>query len=249
MEASSYCYEDRVEADHWWFRGRRALFGRVLRSIPVASDSRVLDAGTSSGTNLRLLRDLRFTNYVGLELSAEAIALCRQKGLGPIERGDICNMPFAERSFAFVFATDVIEHVERDDLALSEIRRVLVPGGHCLVTVPAFPSLWGHQDIVSHHLRRYRRGPLLAAIKAAGLEPVRVYHFNYLLFLPIWCMRMLMRKFVKQPTNENKVNAPLLNAVLHAVFSLDVLTAPILRPPFGVSLLVLCRRPAEAGRP
>jgi SAM-dependent methyltransferase len=243
MEASSYTFEDQVEADHWWFRGRRALFGSVLKQIPVRPDSRVLDAGTSSGTNLRLLRDLRFIDYRGLEISEEAITICARKGLGPIERGDICSIPFPNGRFDFVFATDVIEHVDRDDLALAEIARVLAPGGHCLVTVPAFPSLWGHQDVVSHHRRRYRAKPLLALIRQARLEPVVVYHFNYLLFLPIWCARRIMGAVLKQPTNENRVNTPWLNRLLEVLFRLDVATAPIIRPGFGTSLLVLCRKP------
>jgi len=42
--------------------------------------------------------------------------------------------------------------------------------------------------------------------------------------------------------SENQVNTPLINRVLGSVFALDVLTAPALRPPFGVSILAVCRR-------
>ena len=199
MEAATYLEEDRVEAAHWWFKGRRKLFGAILRQCGVGKGAAILDAGTSSGNNLRLLRDLGFANYRGLELSAEAIALSDLKGLGPVERGDICAMPFGAGSFDFVLATDIIEHVDADDRALAEIRRVLKPGGRCLITVPAFPSLWGHQDIVSHHKRRYRSAPLLAKIQAVGLRPLTSYHFNYLLFLPIWAARHVMRAVTATP--------------------------------------------------
>ena len=249
MEATSYLLEDQVESDHWWFRGRRVLFGRLLRRLGIKPDSRVLDAGTSSGSNLRLLRDLNFTNYRGIEISDEAIAICRRKGLGPVEHGDICNIPFEGQSFDFVFATDVIEHVERDDAALAEVRRVLAPGGYCLLTVPAFPSLWGHQDVVSHHLRRYRAAKVLALVREAGLTPVSWYHFNYLLFLPIWCARQLLNLLSPRPQSENRLNTPLINAVLQAVFLFDILTAPVLKLGFGVSFLVICQRPAADQEP
>jgi SAM-dependent methyltransferase len=244
MEAETYLQEDLVEADHWWFKGRRRLFGAILRQCEVGKRAAILDAGTSSGNNLRLLRDLGFESYRGLELSAEAIAISDRKGLGPVERGDICAMPFSDGSFDFVLATDIIEHVEDDDRALSEIRRVLKPGGRCLITVPAFPSLWGHQDVVSHHKRRYRSARLLAKVEAAGLRPLNSYHFNYLLFLPIWAARQVMRAVTSTPRNENSLNAPLLNVLLGWIFAFDVATAPHLRPPFGVSLLVLCERRA-----
>ena len=243
MEISSHSAETEVEADHWWFKGRRKLFGRILRRLGVPRDARILDAGSSSGSNLRLLRDAGYSNFVGLEISADAIAMCKVKGLGPIERGDICAMPFADRSFDFVLATDIIEHVDRDDLALQEMQRVLKPGGYCLVTVPAFHSLWGHEDVKLHHKRRYRLQPLLERVGAAGLAPVERYYFNYLLFLPIWCMRQLARARPASHQNETQF-APFLNVLLAGIFALDTRTAPVLKPAFGVSALVLARRPA-----
>ena len=245
MEVATYLEEDRVEAGHWWFKGRRRLFGEILRQCGIGKSDAILDAGTSSGNNLRLLRDLGFENYRGLEMSAEAIAISDRKGLGPVDRGDICAMPFSEGSFDFILATDIIEHVDDDDRALSELRRVLKPGGRCLITVPAFPSLWGHQDIVSHHKRRYRSAPLLAKVNAAGLRPVTSYHFNYLLFLPIWAARQVMRTVTSTPRNENTLNPWPLNLMLGWIFGFDVATAPRLRPPFGVSLLILCERPQD----
>lgn len=243
METSSYTAEDEVEADHWWFRVRRELFAAILRRFGAASNSSILDAGTSSGSNLRMLRDAGFTNFRGLEISPRAIEICTRKGLGPIESGDICSMPFPDGSFDFVLATDVIEHVDRDDTALLQIRRVLKPGAHCLITVPAFQSLWGHQDIISHHKRRYRLKPLLETIRSAGLVPVMSFHFNYLLFPPIWLVRRMMNRVANPRRREVQMNTPLLNRLLYAVFRLDVATAPFVRPPFGVSILVVCRRP------
>lgn len=189
------------------------------------------------------MREAGFTNYVGLEISGRAIELCAKKGLGPIEQGDILNMPFQGSSFDFAFVTDVIEHIDADDRALSEIARVLKPGGHCLITVPAFPSLWGHQDIVSHHKRRYRLRPLLQLVRAGGLQPMSWYYFNYLLFLPIWLVRLGAVALRLEPRSENRLNTPLLNAILFGLFTIDVVTAPWIRPPFGVSILVLCRKP------
>jgi SAM-dependent methyltransferase len=246
MEITAYFEEDEVEATHWWFKGRRKLFGEILAACGIGKGDAILDAGTSSGSNLRLLRDLGFRNYRGLELSPEAIAISDRKGLGPVERGDICAMPFADGSFDFVFSTDILEHVEDDNRALSEIHRVLKPGGRCLITVPAFPSLWGHHDTITHHKRRYRQAPLLKQVKAAGLRTLTSYHFNYLLFLPIWMVRAVMRRVSSKPRNDNLLNFGLLNALLTLVFDFDIATAPHLQPPFGVSLLVLCQRPAEA---
>jgi SAM-dependent methyltransferase len=179
---------------------------------------------------------------VGLELSAAAIRFCESKGLGPVRQGDICAMPFPDSSFDFVLATDVIEHVEDDGRALEEIYRVLAPGGYVLLTVPAFNSLWGLQDEVSLHKRRYRIGGLLDRVGRAKLLPKRAFYFNYLLFGPIWGARRLMRLFRFELASEGQVNTPALNAVLSRIFAFDVWTAPRVRPPLGVSILVIAQK-------
>jgi SAM-dependent methyltransferase len=209
----------------------------------IPSGSRILDIGTSSGTNLRMLREMGFSDVTGLDSSTEAIRFCVENGLGTVQLGDINAMPFADRTFSLVLATDIIEHVDDDVGALAEVARILKPGHHALITVPAFPILWGFQDDVSLHKRRYRMAPLLERIRAAGLEPQARYHFNYLLFGSIWSARQIMKVWRHRFGSESEVNSPLMNRVLSTIFNLDVMTAPRVRPPFGVSILVVARKP------
>ena len=211
VEPETFAVEAEVEATHWWFVGRRRLFARELIRAGLRPESCVLDVGTGTGTNLRLLRELQISNVAGLESNEVAIRFCRSKGLGEIRCGDICAMPFEDRSFDFVLATDVIEHVEGDYTALREVARVLKDDGKALIAVPAFPSLWGLQDEVALHKRRYRMEPLLQKMRAAGLEPLRYYYFNYLLFVPIWMARRLIAFFGIRRDSEYEFNSPFLN--------------------------------------
>ena len=208
----------------------------------MALDAQVLDVGTSTGTNLRLLRDLGFSNVRGLDNSEEAIHLCEMKGLGKVDRGDICALPFKSGSFDLVLATDVIEHVDDDTKAVHEIARVLKRGGTALITVPAFQALWGLQDEKAHHKRRYLQREVVHLAEQAGLTPIRHWYFNYILFVPIWLARHVIKFFNIRLSSENEVNSPLLNRLLTAVFHLDIRTARVLRIPFGVSVLVIARK-------
>lgn len=243
LQPSVYAADARFQEDHWWYLGRRRLFGELLRGLSLPPAARVLEVGTSAGTNLRMLRDLGFSDVTGLDFSDEAIRLCAENGLGIVQKGDITAMPFADDTFALVLATDIIEHVEDDARALSEIARVLAPGGTALITVPGFPSLWGLQDIVSNHKRRYRMRHLAGRISESGLIIERRFHFNYLLFVPIWAARQVMKVMRHGFRSESEVNTPNLNRILAALFRLDVATAPYLCPPFGVSILALARKP------
>ena len=83
--------------------------------------------------------------------------------VGPLE-----DLPFEDGRFDLVLATDVIEHLEDDGPALTELRRVAAPG-RLLLTVPAYQWLWSQHDVSFHHFRRFTRGMLDRARSRAGL--------------------------------------------------------------------------------
>ena len=177
-----------------------------------------------------------------MDFSQEAIRYCREKGLGIVRHGDVCGMPFADESFDLLLATDIIEHVDDDLKALREIARVLRPGGKALIVVPAFPILWGLQDRVAQHKRRYRMGELADRVARAGFAIEVSYYFNFLLFVPIWLGRRLVDIIRPRIQNESQINSPLLNRMLSAIFTVDIAVAPVLRPPFGVSILIVAEK-------
>lgn len=246
LETSAQVVEGRVEATHWWFRGRRALVARCIASAGVPRDALVLDVGSGAGSNLRMLHELGFRRIVGLDRSAAALRFCRARQAADLQRADLTALPFRDASFDLALATDVLEHVHDEARAVSELLRVLRPGGALVATVPAFESLWGLQDDVSHHLRRYRRPEVVDRLTESGFVVRQSFYFNYLLFLPIWVARRLMRWLRVEVESENELNTPLLNALLGGVFALDVRSARWLRPPFGVSILALGQRPLAA---
>jgi SAM-dependent methyltransferase len=242
MEYATYEVEAQVEESHWWFVGRRKLFGAIIKNANLAPEAKILDIGTSTGTNLRMLRDAGFVNFRGLDLHEEAIRWCSDKGLGKVDKGDICNIPSSDNIYELVMATDIIEHVDEDITALREVNRVLCPGGLAIITVPAFQSLWGLQDTVSHHKRRYRKHELVEKLKSADLVVVECCYFNYILFLPIFIARRLISILNFNVDSENKLNSYFMNFVLNNIFTLDINTARKISPPFGVSLLAIVRK-------
>ena len=141
MEQGVYEVEAEIEQNHWWFVNRRRLFAKIIADLGLRSSARVLDVGTSTGTNLRLVRDLGLSSVMGLDMSLLAARFCKDKGLGSVLVGSAQAQPFATASFDLVLATDIIEHLDDDLGGLREIERVLTPGGWVLLTVPAFPSL------------------------------------------------------------------------------------------------------------
>lgn len=180
-----------VEEHHWWYRGRRRIVADMVRSLPLPNSPRILDAGCGSGRNLVELA--RFGHVVGLEPSSHAAELARGRGLGDVVEGGIGEMPFPPGSFDLVTCLDVLEHVEDDSGALRELRRVTAPEGLLILTVPAYPGLWGSHDELNRHCRRYRRTELLSRAATAGWIARRSTHFNALLLPAVAAWRLSER--------------------------------------------------------
>ncbi|GJL77318.1 MAG: methyltransferase [Nitrospinaceae bacterium] len=240
MKASVYAVEAEVEETHWWFTGRKILFQKIIQATGIPTHASVLDVGTGTGSNLRLLQKMGFTHVTGVDQSEDAIRFCEEKGLGKVEKGNVCNLPFAADHFQLILATDLIEHVD-DTAALKELFRVLSPNGTVVFTVPAFQMLWGLQDELSDHKRRYTKTQFERVVANAGFKISKSFYFNYLLFIPIWAARQVVRLLDIKLESENQINTPWINRVLTAMFHFDVLTAPHLKPPFGVSILIVAR--------
>jgi len=79
-----------------------------------------------------------------------------------------------------VICINVLEHLEDDCTTLRNFYRVLRPGGHAILLVPAHPWLYTQVDRVLRHYRRYTSAELTSKLEAAGFEVVRCQGFNRL---------------------------------------------------------------------
>jgi SAM-dependent methyltransferase len=246
MDEAFYPAYFELEGRHWWFLGRRELFLRVLdRHLPPAvRPARLLDFGTGTGA---FLSDLdRFGAVSAVDADPSAVAFCHERGRAEVSLAPPgAPLAFPDGTFDAASALDVIEHIADDRAALRELRRVLRPGGVLLVAVPAFTFLWGKQDEVSHHFRRYTARTLRRALEDAGFAIERTTYFNTLLFPAVAAVR-LGRRLLRRPgsaQSDFELGPPAINGALAAVFGAEARVAARRNLPFGVSLLAVARRP------
>jgi SAM-dependent methyltransferase len=107
----------------------------ILRLLPARAGGSMLDLGTHEGEfTERVAEWVQPERVLGVELLAEHAAVARSRGIDVLV-GDIDNgLPFGDGAVDLVHANQVIEHVRRTDGFLSEIRRVLEPGGLALIS-------------------------------------------------------------------------------------------------------------------
>lgn len=241
-------YDDyfQLEDRHWWFVGRRRILLRMLdRYVGPGAAGEVLDFGCGPGGMLRHLG--RYGRAQGVDADEQAVELGRRRGAGTVTLLTSPRLPFDDGSFGLVTALDVLEHLDDDHGALAEIRRVLRPGGALLVTVPAYRSLWGLQDEVSHHRRRYVAGELRERLRSSGFEIRRLSYFNSILFPPIAAVRIARRLRRAPPAFKSDLHMhsadSVLNGMLARLFGLEAGVVERVDVPFGVSIVALAHRP------
>ena len=233
----------RVEQSHWWFIGRRRILAGFVEAICRSVTDRrprILDVGCGTGANLIMLS--KYGDAEGVDVSEDALAFCRERGLDRLKLGAAEELPYEDGTFDLVTAFDVVEHMDDDLACLREMRRVLRPGGRVLLFVPTFMFLWGVQDDVSNHRRRYRLPQLRRVLEQAGFEIERTTYANITFFLPILLGRKLMQVTGIKASNENNINVSALNGVFGSVFGAESWFLRRMNLPFGVSGLCVAKK-------
>jgi SAM-dependent methyltransferase len=236
-----YEIEFEVEGFHWWFAVRRKLLKRLLSGLRLSPQSLALDIGCGTGSNLRALRSAGLS-MIGLDRSIRALLLTKKKFKSPLINGDLNELPIKNQSVGLIIATDILEHLDNDLIGVQELYRVLKKEGVLILTVPAFKWLWGIQDVVTGHKRRYSKKDILMKLRGFGFEVLRASYFNFFLFLPIFLGRRIIHLLGFKIESENEINSPLLNFFLKTIFSLEPYLLKYFSFPFGVSIFCIAKK-------
>ena len=225
---------DRLEADHWWYRNRKVALRYWANNL--IQGSKVLDAGSASGANTLVLISLDF-NVTSIEMSEYGCELQRNKGIAVV-CGDLCSIPCDDNSFDAIVCMDVLEHIQDDDLAVSELSRVLRPGGKFLITVPEDMKLWSQHDVSVNHFRRYSRKDICKLLEDTDFEIENVWSSNVFL-------KPLIKALRKKSTGSDLETVPkFLNWLLLFWANIERLT--FLRNFSGVTVWVTGKKRASA---
>ena len=82
------------------------------------------------------------------------------------------------QQFDTVVALNVVEHIQDDELAIGNCKKLLKPGGHLIILVPAFQALYNQFDEELGHYVRYNRSSLNGLLQGQGLEVFHTRYFN-----------------------------------------------------------------------
>lgn len=229
-----------VETWHFWFVGRRALIDRLLNRYLRDKTQPILDLGCGTGLLSRVMM-ARGYRMLGLDLRPEGLSVAH-KALPQLwlVQAEATRPPLRQNVLGAVMLLDVLEHVD-DQIALAEVKRVLLPGGRAVITVPAMPWLWSNRDERAGHLRRYSRKQLSRALADAGLQVEELRYYQCLLFPLVVITRLFGRRGQGACELEERP-LPIFNRAMMWITKLEVRLSDIIPWPWGSSLVVIARK-------
>ncbi|MBI2027040.1 MAG: class I SAM-dependent methyltransferase [Deltaproteobacteria bacterium] len=201
--------------NHWWFLARQSIVLRLLGLCPGTNKNMVvLNIGCADSMK-KISQALAPEHWVHLDIHHQTVR--HALGHHPNSIGiqaDCHQLPFKDSSFDIIFLLDVLEHLEDDENVLENLFRICKQGGKIFLTAPAYSWLWGRQDIISNHFRRYTKKGLKTLISKTSFHLEKISYFNFFLFPLIAFYRLILRfyssvhKIVEFAPRMNGTNNP-----------------------------------------
>jgi len=162
-----------------------------MKFLDPQPGERILDVGCGLGYFVSLMNQVGVTPY-GVDFSIESVSLASRQTQGHYSSSSADALPFADDSFDKVLFTDVIEHLENDEGAVSEIARVAKDGATVVVSTPPLEGLLvgtrlnllchENPDMPEYHVRPgYKTKELVALLCKYGIEVEAVRYSTVLL--------------------------------------------------------------------
>ena len=226
---------------HWWWRVRERILLSILDRLPPQSRPReLLDFGCGDGLFFSELK--KYGNVRGIEVDRTLITP-NNPDRDQISPQPLGHADYQNWKFDVILALDVIEHLEDDVSAVSDLAGMLAPGGRLIITVPAFPLLWDAHDEVNHHYRRYTTGSL-RKILPQGFRFARLQYLFSSLF-PLKLAVKSLNRFRKQAVAQTGLPNPQVGKFMQTGLWWEYCLTKRLPIPFGTSVLAVLERSTD----
>lgn len=227
-----------------------------FQRLNIFPGSKILDIGCGEGRHIAKAWEQPGNTCIGADRSHQDLIACRDKlilheafsssasypSTWALSAADITTLPFPDHIFDIVICSEVLEHIPNEEAAISEIIRILKPGGTLVISVPRYwceKICWRLSHAYCHtrggHIRIYKKNQLIKVITRRKLFFLN-HHYAHSLHTPFWWIKCL--------TGLNKKNT--LVSLYHRFLIWDIMKKPfitrfmdrLLNPIMGKSVVL-----------
>jgi SAM-dependent methyltransferase len=182
MYKSEYATMYRTEEELWWYLGLRDTIKYFITN-QTATTAAVLDAGCGTGKNMEFLTGLGYRNIEGFDFSVDAVEFCKKRGLSQVKQGNIMDIQYPDATFDVVYSMDVLGILDPAgrQKAVSELYRVLKPGGIFLCNGAALEIFRSQHDDVTSIQRRFTKQDFKELFAKNNFQVIKLSYRVFLL--------------------------------------------------------------------
>lgn len=246
---SGFDLTDKNVDSSFWVSSRNRLFKRLVNAqIAPTGKTKFLEIGCGTGNFIQQIVENENLEITGSEIYLKGLVYAK-KNLPNVDfiQFDVTQGEIGEE-FDLIVAFDVLEHIENDVAAISNINRMLHKGGGLIMTVPQHMFLWSKLDEIVKHKRRYSRRDLVTKLQENGFDISYTTSFLFVLF-PLMLISRMFDKGSDQSQSdevalEKRVKFPnVLNWIFDLFMRIDEMLIRLgISLPFGGTLVVVARK-------
>lgn len=240
---------DEYAETSFWVSARTRIFkALVKKNLPLPKKTKFLEIGCGTGNFIKHLRSDLNLEITGSEVYLKGLIYAK-KNQPDVEfiQFDVTKGQIG-REFDIIVAFDVIEHIDDDLAALSNMNQMLEDDGIAIISVPQHMFLWGTLDEIVKHKRRYSRGELKQKMEASGFKIRYTTSFVFFLFPLMLVARLLDKKRDDADSDENALSkrvkfSPVLSSVMGFFMRIDeFLVKRGISLPYGGTLIMVAEK-------
>lgn len=179
---------------------RRAYLESVFRDVQKQTACEtLLELGCGDGEDFDWLSSF-FPKIVGIDYNALRLERAATRGIAcQVALGDALDLPLFDESMDMVYMNHVLEHIERDTLAMKEVFRVLKVGGTLVLGVPNEGALFWqlayrlqpHTRRTTDHVQFYKPTDLQRKAESVGFDVIGLQRIGW--GVPHWSLDARLR--------------------------------------------------------
>lgn len=192
---SSFSYPDegnslafQAEDSLFWFKHRNKCITDLVRANPP--NGALFDVGGGNGVVSLALNQAGIESIL-VEPGQQGIDNALSRGLTQLICATLQDAGFKDNTLPAVGMFDVLEHIEDNVNFLRDVHMALAPNGKLYLSVPAYRSLWSHEDDFAGHYRRYTLNKLRRTLRNVGFRVDYATYIFFFLPFPILLMRTI----------------------------------------------------------